>query len=174
MAMNIVSIGAGPAGLFFAILMKRADPAHRITIVERNGTQDTFGGGVVFSDETLGNVAKADPQTYAEITERFAHWDAIDIHYQGTVVTSGGHGFSGLSRQVLLDILQRRAETLGVELVFRKEVADLAEFPPFRCLHFSLQGDRARVVARSRLSLRRSPLDLHRRDDRGDLAQCRP
>ncbi|HEX3497902.1 MAG TPA: bifunctional salicylyl-CoA 5-hydroxylase/oxidoreductase [Stellaceae bacterium] len=126
--MTIVSIGAGPAGLFFAILMKLADPAHRITVVERNGPQDTFGWGVVFSDETLGNVAKADPQTYAEITERFAHWDAIDIHYRGTVVTSGGHGFSGLSRQVLLDILQRRAAALGVELVFRKEIADLAEF----------------------------------------------
>jgi anthraniloyl-CoA monooxygenase len=128
MAMNIVSIGAGPAGLFFAILMKQADPAHRIAVVERNGPHDTFGWGVVFSDETLGNVAKADPQTYAEITARFAHWDAIDIHYRGTVMTSRGHGFSGLSRQVLLDILQRRAASLGVELIFRREVGDLAEF----------------------------------------------
>src|SRR5713101_3408622 len=129
MAMNIVSIGAGPAGLFFAILMKRADPAHRITIVERNGPQDTFGWGVVFSDETLGNVAKADPQTYDEITERFAHWDAIDIHYRGEVLTSHGHGFSGLSRQLLLNILQRRAESLGVELVFDRDVTDLESFP---------------------------------------------
>jgi anthraniloyl-CoA monooxygenase len=128
MAMNIVSIGAGPAGLFFAILMKRSDPAHRVTVVERNGPQDTFGWGVVFSDETLGNVAGADPQTYDEITERFAHWDAIDIHYRGEVLTSRGHGFSGLSRQVLLDILQRRAASLGVALVFRKEVTDLAPF----------------------------------------------
>src|SRR6266404_9694505 len=119
MAMNIVSIGAGPAGLFFAILMKRADPAHRIMIVERNGPQDTFGWGVVFSDETLGNVAEADPQTYAEITERFAHWDAIDIHYRGEVVTSRGHGFSGMSRRALLDILTARARALGVELRFQ-------------------------------------------------------
>jgi anthraniloyl-CoA monooxygenase len=126
--MHIVSIGGGPAGLFFAILMKRLDPAHRVTIVERNGPQDTFGWGVVFSDETLGNVATADPETYGQITRRFAHWDAIDIHYRGEVVTSLGHGFSGLSRQVLLDILQRRAESLGVEILFRREVVDLAAF----------------------------------------------
>jgi anthraniloyl-CoA monooxygenase len=126
--MNIVSIGAGPAGLFFAILMKQSDPAHRITVVERNGPHDTFGWGVVFSDETLGNVAEADPQTHEEITQRFAHWDAIDIHYRGEVLTSRGHGFSGLSRQVLLDILQRRAASLGVQLVFRTEVTDLAAF----------------------------------------------
>jgi anthraniloyl-CoA monooxygenase len=126
--MHIVSIGGGPAGLFFAILMKRLDPAHRVTIVERNGPQDTFGWGVVFSDETLGNVAEADPETYGEITRRFAHWDAIDIHYRGEVVTSRGHGFSGLSRQVLLDILQRRAESLGVELLFGHEAVDLAPF----------------------------------------------
>ena len=105
--MNIVSIGGGPSGLFFAILMKRLDPAHRITVVERNGPDDTFGWGVVFSDETLGNIAEADPQTYDEITRHFAHWDAIDIHYRGEVLTSRGHGFSGLSRQVLLNILQQ-------------------------------------------------------------------
>src|SRR5476651_1968171 len=120
--MNIVSIGGGPSGLFFAILMKRLDPAHRMTVVERNGPDDTFGWGVVFSDETLGNVAEADAQTYAEITSRFAHWDAIDIHYRDEVITSRGHGFSGLSRQILLDILQRRATALGVELVFHREV----------------------------------------------------
>ncbi|MBV8165987.1 MAG: hypothetical protein JO021_04280, partial [Alphaproteobacteria bacterium] len=73
--MDIVSIGGGPAGLFFGILMKRANPAHRIRIVERNGPNDTFGWGVVFSDETLGNLADADPATYAEITRAFAHWD---------------------------------------------------------------------------------------------------
>ena len=126
--MNIVSIGGGPAGLFFAILMKRLDPAHRLTVMERNGRDDTFGWGVVFSDETLGNIAEADPETYAQITERFAHWDAIDIHYRGEIVTSRGHGFSGLSRQVLLDILQRRAESLGVELICNREVDTLAAF----------------------------------------------
>jgi anthraniloyl-CoA monooxygenase len=123
--MNIVSIGGGPSGLFFAILMKRLDPAHRIKVVERNGPDDTFGWGVVFSDETLGNIAEADPQTYAEITRRFAHWDAIDIHYRGEVLTSRGHGFSGLSRQVLLNILQQRAKSLGVELLYGVEIRDL-------------------------------------------------
>jgi anthraniloyl-CoA monooxygenase len=126
--MNIVSIGGGPSGLFFAILMKRLDPAHRITVVERNGSDDTFGWGVVFSDETLGNIAEADPQTYDEITRRFAHWDAIDIHYRGEVLTSRGHGFSGLSRQVLLNILQQRAKSLGVELVYGVELRDLGAY----------------------------------------------
>jgi len=126
--MRIVSIGGGPSGLFFAILMKRLDPAHRITVVERNGPDDTFGWGVVFSDETLGNIAEADPQTYDEITRHFAHWDAIDIHYRGEVLTSRGHGFSGLSRQVLLNILQRRAASLGVELVYGVEVRDLQAY----------------------------------------------
>jgi anthraniloyl-CoA monooxygenase len=126
--MNIVSIGGGPSGLFFAILMKRLDPAHRITVVERNGPDDTFGWGVVFSDETLGNIAEADPQTYDEITRRFAHWDAIDIHYRGEVLTSRGHGFSGLSRQVLLNILQQRAKSLGVEFAYGVEIRDLGAY----------------------------------------------
>ena len=108
--MNIVSIGGGPAGLYFSILMKLRDRRHRIRVIERNGTDDTFGWGVVFSDETLGNLATADPETYREITESFAHWDAIDIHYQGEVLISRGHGFSGLARRRLLNILQARAQ----------------------------------------------------------------
>ncbi len=122
--MDIAVVGGGPAGLYFSILMKRRDPAHRITVIERNGPDDTFGWGVVFSDETLGNLAAADPETYAEITASFAHWDAIDIHYRGEVLTSHGHGFSGLSRQRLLNILQRRAAHLGAELQFHREVSD--------------------------------------------------
>src|SRR5260221_551315 len=126
--MNIVSIGGGPSGLFFAILMKRLDPAHRITVVDRNGPNDTFGWGVVFSDETLGNIAEADPATYDEITRAFAHWDDIDIHYQGAMVRSTGHGFSGMSRMKLLNILQTRAASLGVELAFETDVPDLAAY----------------------------------------------
>jgi anthraniloyl-CoA monooxygenase len=122
---KIVSIGGGPAGLYFAILAKKADPAHDITVVERNRADDTFGFGVVFSDATLETFAAADPETHAEITRAFAHWDDIDIHYQGQVLTSTGHGFSGLSRQRLLDILQRRCRELGVQLEFQREVADL-------------------------------------------------
>ena len=126
--MDIVSIGGGPAGLYFSILMKLRDARHCIRVIERNGADDTFGWGVVFSDETLGNLATADPETYREITESFAHWDAIDIHYQGEVLTSRGHGFSGLSRRRLLNILQGRAEALGVELEYRREVASAREF----------------------------------------------
>jgi len=126
--MDIVSIGGGPAGLFFAILMKLKDRSHRIRVIERNRPNDTFGWGVVFSDETLGNIAEADPTTYEEITDSFAHWDDIDIHYQGQVLTSTGHGFSGMSRVKLLTILQERATDLGVDLQFQTEVADIDRY----------------------------------------------
>src|SRR2546426_761411 len=105
--------------------MKKADPTHEILVVERNRPDDTFGFGVVFSDATLENFAEADRETYTEIARNFAHWDDIDIHYQGQVLTSTGHGFSGMSRQLLLDILQRRCTELGVILRFQDEVTDL-------------------------------------------------
>src|SRR5215468_11361298 len=123
-SVKIVSIGGGPAGLYLAILMKKGDPTHDVTVVERNRADDTFGFGVVFSDATLENFAEADAESHAEITRAFAHWDDIDIHYQGQVLTSTGHGFSGMSRQTLLDILQRRATELGVALRFSTEVAE--------------------------------------------------
>jgi anthraniloyl-CoA monooxygenase len=119
---RIVTIGGGPAGLYFAILMKKADPAHEVTVLERNRPGDTFGFGVVFSDATLDNFREADPPTHAAITRAFAHWDDIDVHYQGQVVTSTGHGFAGLSRQRLLDLLQARAAELGVVTRFSTEV----------------------------------------------------
>jgi anthraniloyl-CoA monooxygenase len=123
--MEITIVGGGPAGLFFSLLMKRRNPSHRVVVLERNGPDDTFGWGVVFSDETLNNIAAADPESYAEITQSFAHWDAIDIHYRGEVLTSRGHGFSGLARKRLLHILQRRAASLGVELRFHQDIADI-------------------------------------------------
>ena len=126
--MKIVSIGGGSAGLYFALLMKKADPTHEILVVERNRPDDTFGFGVVFSDATLENFAEADRETYTEIARNFAHWDDIDIHYQGQVLTSTGHGFSGMSRQLLLDILQRRCTELGVILRFQDEVTDLGAY----------------------------------------------
>jgi anthraniloyl-CoA monooxygenase len=122
---KVVSIGAGPAGLYFALLMKKADPAHDILVVERNRPDDTFGFGVVFSDATLDTFADADPETHAEITRSFAHWDDIDIHYRGEVLTSTGHGFAGLSRQLLLDILRRRCAELGVTLRWETEVGEV-------------------------------------------------
>ena len=114
--MKIVCVGGGPAGLYLAILMKKADPAHRITVVERNQPSDTFGFGVVFSDQTLSYLREADADSHAQITRQFAHWDDIAIHYRGELVTSTGHGFCGLSRQTLLSILQQRCQELGVEL----------------------------------------------------------
>ncbi|HTW70871.1 MAG TPA: bifunctional salicylyl-CoA 5-hydroxylase/oxidoreductase [Acetobacteraceae bacterium] len=126
--MRIVCVGGGPAGLYFAIQMKRRDPSHRIAVIERNRPYDTFGWGVVFSDETLRNLEGADPPTKQEILDSFAHWDDIDIHFKGRTITSGGHGFCGIERKHLLNILQHRAEALGVELVFEREVDDLAEF----------------------------------------------
>jgi anthraniloyl-CoA monooxygenase len=126
--MRIVSIGGGPAGLYFSLLMKKADPGHDITVVERNRADDTFGFGVVFSDATLESFADADRDSYTEITASFAHWDAIDIHYRATVLTSRGHGFAGIARQRLLDILQRRCVDLGVRLEFQTEVGDLAAY----------------------------------------------
>jgi anthraniloyl-CoA monooxygenase len=119
---KIVSIGGGAAGLYFAILMKKADPAHEIVVLERNRPDDTFGFGVVFSDATLDNFRDADAPTHDAITRAFTHWADIDIHYQGQVLTSTGHGFSGLSRQRLLDILQARAAELGVVMRFSTEV----------------------------------------------------
>lgn len=104
--------------------MKKADPAHRITVLERNQPDDTFGFGVVFSDATLENFREADEETYREITGHFAHWDDIAIHIRGRVHNSTGHGFSGLSRRTLLQILQRRAEALGVELRYQHEAVD--------------------------------------------------
>ncbi len=122
--MNILCIGGGPAGLYFALLMKKQNPAHNITVVERNKPYDTFGWGVVFSDQTLGNLVNADEPTAKTILQAFNHWDDIDVHFKGQVVTSGGHGFCGIGRKRLLNILQARCEELGVKLVFETDVAD--------------------------------------------------
>jgi len=126
--MRIVCLGGGPAGLYFSIMMKKADPAHEITIYERNLPDDTFGWGVVFSDATLGNFALADPQTYAEITRNFHHWDDCDIFFKGRRIRSGGHGFCGIARKKLLNILQHRAAELGVEQRFSANIEDDAQF----------------------------------------------
>lgn len=123
--MRIQILGGGPGGLYAAILLKLRDPSHEIHVFERNAPDDTFGWGVVFSDETLGNLEEADPVVYARITESFAYWDSIDIFYRDARVRSGGHGFCGMSRKRLLQILQERARDLGVELTFETEVEDL-------------------------------------------------
>ena len=118
-------MGAGPAGLYLAILLKRDDPSHRVEVYERNRVEDTFGFGVVFSDETLENVGEADPETNAAMAAAAARWDDIEIHYRGTVLRSTGHRFSGVERKVLLQLLARRAESLGVEIHWQQEIRDL-------------------------------------------------
>ena len=127
--MKIVCIGGGPAGLYFALLMKRLDPAHDITVVERNRPYDTFGWGVVFSDATLDNMTQWDPETAAEVRQAFNHWDDIELHVKDEVIRSGGHGFVGIGRKKLLNILQARCEQLGVQLVFEADVVSDEEFP---------------------------------------------
>src|SRR4029450_1463175 len=118
---KVVVVGGGPAGLYFALLMKKGNAAHEITVIERNSADDTFGWGVVFSDQTMENFRQADPETYQAITDHFAHWDDIDVHVKGVNITSGGHGFSGIARRTLLQILARRAAELDVAVRFHTE-----------------------------------------------------
>jgi anthraniloyl-CoA monooxygenase len=118
---KIACVGGGPAGLYFAISMKLRDPAHEIEIFERNAPGVTFGWGVVFSDLTVDNITRNDPASAAIITREFAHWDDIDVHFRGETITSGGHGFIGIGRKRLLEILQDRARELGVVLHFNAE-----------------------------------------------------
>jgi len=124
---SIVIVGGGPAGLYAALLLKQGSAARDITVIERNRADDTFGWGVVFSDQTLENFRAADEPTYRAITENFAHWDDIDVFVHGRRITSGGHGFSGIARKKLLNILQGRAAELGVELRFCADVANVRE-----------------------------------------------
>ncbi|MEU4666636.1 bifunctional salicylyl-CoA 5-hydroxylase/oxidoreductase [Amycolatopsis sp. NPDC023774] len=122
--MRISVLGGGPAGLYFAALAKQLGPDHEITVWERNAPDDTFGFGVVFSDETLGGIEHADAQVHEAMSREFARWDDIDVHYRGEVHTSGGHGFAAMSRKRLLAILQERCRELGVDLRFRTEAPD--------------------------------------------------
>ncbi len=125
---RIVCLGGGPAGLYSAILLRKAWPRVRVEVYERNRPDDTFGWGVVFSDQTLGNFRTADSASYDAITGAFHHWDDIAIHFRGRRFVSGGHGFAGISRQRLLNLLQERAHELGVHQSFQHEVAATADF----------------------------------------------
>jgi anthraniloyl-CoA monooxygenase len=127
--MKIVCIGGGPAGLYFSLLMKQINPAHDITVVERNRPYDTFGWGVVFSDATLENMRAWDPATAREVEQAFNHWDDIELLFKGRRIRSGGHGFVGIGRKKLLNILQTRCERVGVKLLFETDVVSDADFP---------------------------------------------
>jgi anthraniloyl-CoA monooxygenase len=125
--MKVRIVGAGPAGLYLAILLKKADPRHDVAVIERNAPDATFGWGVVFSEETLGSLRDADPETHLRITDTFARWPTVDIRYRGRLLRSRGHAFSAIARKLLLQILQERAREVGVELTFHTEVAELPE-----------------------------------------------
>ena len=127
--MKIVCIGGGPAGLYFGLLMKKLNAGHDITVVERNKPYDTFGWGVVFSDATMDNMREWDRQTADTIEQSFAHWDDIELQFKGATIRSGGHGFVGIGRKKLLNILQARCEELGVKLVFETEADSDADYP---------------------------------------------
>src|SRR5262249_7217977 len=123
-AVNIGVIGGGAGGLYSSALAKQLGPEHEITVWERTASDDTFGFGVVFSDETLGGIEHADPEIHAAMEREFARWDDIDVHFRDRVITSGGHGFAAISRRRLLKILQQRCDALGVEMYFRTEAPE--------------------------------------------------
>ncbi len=126
--MKVLCLGGGPAGLYFAISMKLRDPSHQVTVLERNAAGATFGWGVVLSDDALGNMARNDPVSAATIRDHFAYWDDIAVIHHGARTVSGGHGFAGIGRMLLLTILQERARELGVDMRFETPFTGVEQF----------------------------------------------
>src|SRR5437868_7924382 len=143
--MKIHVVGGGPAGLYFAILMKKAWPQRQITIFERNRPDDTFGFGVVFSDQTLDNFEAYDRESYRAIIGHFTYWDDIEIHFRGTTHRIGGNGFCGCSRANLLKILVRRARSLGIDIKYQREITDVGALAREADLLVGADGINSRV-----------------------------
>ncbi|MDH6145468.1 anthraniloyl-CoA monooxygenase [Kitasatospora sp. GP30] len=143
--MKIAIVGGGPGGLYFAALMKQLDPAHEVTVWERNAPDDTFGFGVVFSDETLGGIENADTEFATAMATRFARWTDIDIHIHGQRHTVGGQGFAAMSRKELLHLLQERCRGLGVALHFSTPAPDAAELAAGHDLVIAADGVNSRI-----------------------------
>jgi len=157
---RIAVLGGGPGGLYFAALAKQLDPRHEITVWERNAADDTFGFGVVFSDETLGGIEHADIEIFQAMRREFARWDDIDVHRRSTTFTSGGHGFAAMSRKRLLAILQDRCAKLGVRVLFRTEAPDAELLSASHDLVVAADGGNS--VTRARFAGTFAP-DLERR-----------
>jgi anthraniloyl-CoA monooxygenase len=143
--LRIAIAGGGPGGLYFAALMKQLDPAHEVTVFERNAPEDTFGFGVVFSDETLGGIENADTVIYEKMAARFARWTDIDIDFNGEQFTVGGQGFAAMSRKELLHILQERAADLGVTVHYRTEAPDVDTLRASHDLVVAADGVNSRI-----------------------------
>lgn len=128
--MRITIVGGGPAGLYFALLMKKRDPTHAITVIERDGPDDTFGWGIVFSDQTFDYLRESDAPSYEAITAACEQWDNVDVVHKGERITIRGNRFSGVARIRFLNILQARCREVGVDLRFHQAVTDLSALPP--------------------------------------------
>ncbi len=163
--MTILCIGGGPASLYFALLMKQQQPAARVVVVERNKPFDTFGWGVVLSDQTLDNLRAADPVTGQQIGDALNHWDDIEVFFKGRSIRSTGHGFCGIGRKHLLNILQERCQQLGVELVFELDVDDDQDLAAHYDADLVVAGDGLNSRIRARYAATYAP-DI-------DLRQCR-
>ena len=163
--MKIVCLGGGPAGLYFGLLMKLRDPTNDVVVVERNRPYDTFGWGVVFSDATMDNLRQADPVSAATIGDAFNRWDDVEVHFKGEAVRSGGHGFIGIGRKKLLNILQARCEEVGVQLVFEQYVEDDQEIARKYGADLVLASDGLNSLVRKRYA------DIFRPDI--DTRKCR-
>ncbi|MCV2889030.1 bifunctional salicylyl-CoA 5-hydroxylase/oxidoreductase [Ruegeria aquimaris] len=161
--MRVACLGGGPAGLYFAISMKLRDPSHQVTVIERNKGDDTFGWGVVLSDDALENLAANDPKSAETIRSNFAYWDDIAVVHDGVRTVSGGHGFAGIGRKAMLLLLQDRARELGVDLQFQTEARPIAEYQAEYDLVVACDGLNSRV---------RSDLAAHFKPDI-DTRQCK-
>lgn len=146
--MKIAIVGGGPGGLYFAALMKQLDPSHEITLWERNAANDTFGFGVVFSDETLGGIGNADPVVAEYMSRRFARWSDIDVHFAGKMISVGGQGFAAMSRKELLELLQRRCAELGVDLRFQTMAPAVEELEADYDLVLAADGVNSQIRAK--------------------------
>ena len=150
--MRILIVGGGPAGLYFGLLMKKADPRHEVTILERNPRHNTFGWGVVFSDKTLSYLEVPDPESFRDIDARLERWDNLDVVHRGEKVTIRGNRFSGIARIDLLDVLQRRALDLGVDLRFEAPIDDLDDLDALPPHDLLVGADGVRSAVRERFA----------------------